>query len=297
MRVEIKSSSKIRSKLKAYTRQENILLPIFHIILLFFAFYQILPLIYLLLNALKSVPEYYDSAMALPKAIEWENFSRAFSLQYRNTTVLEMFFNSVWMVISFSIGSIGSSLCTAYVLSRFEFRGRNFIYSLAIIVQIIPIFGTEGAAYLLMDKLGLVDNLWLIWLSGAGGFDYTFLIIYSYFVNVDKSYSEAARIDGASLFTIFYKVMVPIVMPAILTMWMTMFISLWNDYTTSLLYLPTHPTLATGLYNLKALAPFQEGGITTYFAAMFISMIPVFIIFIATQKKIFKIDMGGGVKG
>lgn len=288
---------KVGSRLKKYTRQEKIVLPVFHIILLLFALYQLLPLVYLLLNSFKSVPAYYDNALALPKPFVWANLKRAFQLRYRNTTVLKMFVNSVWFVISFSFGNIFSSVLTAYVLARFKFRGRNLIYSLAIVVQIIPIFGTEGAAYLIMDRLGLVDNPALIWISAASGFDYTFLIVYSYFVSIDNSYSEAAEMDGAGLFTIFYKIMVPMVIPAILTMWLSAFINLWNDYTTALLYLPTHPTLATGLYNLKALAPFQEGGITTYFAAMLVAMIPVFIVFIATQKKIFKINMSGGIKG
>lgn len=292
-----KKNSKFWAKIHSYTKQENILLPIFHFILLFFALYQMLPLFYLILNSFKSVEEYYANSLAMPTRMQLSNFANALKLTYRNTNVLEMFFNSVWFVISFSFGTIFSSLVTAYVLSRFQFKGRNIIYSTAIVVQIIPIFGSTGASYILMDKLGLVDNVWLIWISAANGFDYTFLIIYSYFVNVDRTYSEAARIDGASLFTVFIQIMVPMVMPAILTMWLSTFISLWNDYMTALIYLPSYPTLATGLYNLKSTSAFQKGGITSYFAAMLIAMIPIMIVFVCTQKKIFKIDLSGGVKG
>ena len=295
--IKIKKQSKFREKWNSYSTQEKILLPIFHIILLLFAIWTILPFAFTFINAFKEVTEYNHSAVSMPTFLKWENFKLALNLEYRNTNVPQMFFNTIIFVVTFTIANIGSSLFSAYALSRFEFPGKGFLYGLAITVQIIPIFGSIGSSYLLADKLGLVDNIWLLWVIGAGGFDYTFLIVYSYFVNVDRSYSEAAKIDGAGNWTVFTKIMIPMVTPAILAQALTSVITLWNNYTTPLIFLPTQPTLSTGLYNLRAISSYKEGGMPAYFAAIVISIIPILIIFVLTQRKLFKINVEGGVKG
>ena len=280
-----------------YTNQERILLPIFHFVLLFFAVYELLPFVFVIINSFKGVDEYYVSAINFPKGFEIRNYLKAFSITYKNTNVLGMFFNTVFFVVSFSFGAMSSSIMTAYVLSRFRFLGRGFLYGLAVTIQVIPVFGTLGASYQVLNTLGMVDNIWLLWISGANGFTFTFLIVFSYFENIDTAYSEAAKVDGAGNFTIFIKIMVPMVMPAVMTMWLSNFIALWNDYSTPLIFLPNHPTLSTGIYNLKSLTAYIEGGVTTYFAAVVLAMIPILLLFATFQKKIFKINVDGGIKG
>ena len=265
--------------------------------LLLLAIWVVFPFLFTFFNSFKEVREYNRDVVGLPSQIAWKNYVYAMQLEYRGTNVIEMFLNTLMFVATFSLAGIGSSLFTAYALSRFEFPGKAFLYGMAVTVQIIPIFGSVGSSYLLADKLGLVDNIWLLWVTGMGGFDYTFLIIFSYFVNVDKSYSEAAKIDGAGNWTIFLKIMTPMVMPAILAQWLTSVITLWNNYTTPLIYLPRNPTLSTGLYNLQSLASYTDGGITSYFAALVISIIPILLIYIFTQRKLFRINVEGGVKG
>lgn len=280
-----------------YTNQERILLPIFHFVLLFFAVYELLPFVFVIINSFKGVDEYYVSAINFPKGFEIKNYLKAFRITYKNTNVLGMFFNTVFFVVSFSFGAMSSSIMTAYVLSRFRFLGRGFLYGLAVTIQVIPVFGTLGASYQVLNTLGMVDNIWLLWISGANGFTFTFLIVFSYFENIDTAYSEAAKVDGAGNFTIFIKIMVPMVMPAVMTMWLSNFIALWNDYSTPLIFLPNHPTLSTGIYNLKSLTAYIEGGVTTYFAAVVLAMIPILLLFATFQKKIFKINVDGGIKG
>ena len=289
--------SKLKSRLYRYTRQEKFLLPIFHCLLFLLVLWVLFPALFCLINSLKEVTEYNRSAVSLPSYLEWKNYAYAFQLTYRNHNVLGMFFNTVVFVVTFSLANVFSSLMCAYALSRFRFRGRNLLYSLAVMIQIIPIFGSLGSSYLLCYNLGILDNIWSMWISSLNGFDYTFLIIYSYFVNVDSAYAEAAEIDGANNLTIFLKIMTPMVMPSILVMWLSSVIGLWNNYTSPLIFLPSHPTLATGLYNLQKLSSYMDGGMTAYFAAIVVSIIPILLIFVLTQRKIFSINIEGGVKG
>ena len=293
----MKKRSKLSTAYKAFTRQEKILLPIFHVVLLVFAVWMMLPMLFALLNSFKSVDEYYVNSMALPKILAFSNYSNAFKLTYRNTTILKMFFNSVVFVLLFLFGNMASSIMSAYVIAKFKFFGRNFLYVMAIVTQLIPIFGTQGAAYLICSKLGMIDNIWLLWLTGASGFDYTFLIVHSYFQNVDNAYSESAYMDGAGNFTVFIRIMVPMVMPSILIMGLSTMVALWNDYATALIFLPNNPVLATGIYNLQSLSAYIQGGATTYFAAVVIAMLPMLLIFMVAQRYIFNINLEGGIKG
>lgn len=290
-------ASKFKDRIGKYTRQEKILLPLFHIILVVFVIWTLFPIAFCLMNSLKEVTEYNRDAISFPSYFDWENYRLALELEYRNTDVIGMFFNTVVFVSTYSVASIASSLMSAYALSRFQFRGRAFLYSLAVTIQIIPVFGSVGSSYLLCYNLGILDNPALMWITSLGGFDYTFLIIYSYFVNVDRSYAEAAKMDGASNMTIFLKIMTPMVMPSILVMWLSNFIGLWNNYTTPLIFLPSFPTLSTGIYNLQRLSAYMDGGMTAFFAAIIISIIPILLIFSLTQRKIFSINVEGGVKG
>lgn len=293
----MKKQNALAVRYRSFTRQEKWLLPIFHFILLIFAIWMMLPILFAILNSFKSVDEYYANSMSFPSSIAWSNYANAFSLTYRNTSIPKMFFNSVVFVATFLFGNMASSIMTAYVLSKYRFFGRNFLYGLAITTQLIPIFGSTGAGYIICSNLGFVDNIWLLWLSGASGFNYTFLIIYSYFQNVDRAYSESAFIDGAGNFTVFIKIMVPMVMPSILIMGLSTLVALWNDYATALIFLPNNPVLATGIYNLQTLSAYIQGGATTYFAAVVIALIPVLIIFIVAQRYIFNINLEGGIKG
>ncbi len=283
-------------KLSRYTLQEKIVLPISHFLLFLLSLWVLLPIFYVFLNSFKTVQEFNNDTLAMPTVWQWENYSRAFDLTYRNTNILGMFFNSLVFTITFSFANVFSSCMSAYILSKYRFRGRKIIYTTAIVVQILPIFGTGGAGYILANDLGILDNIWLMWITAAGGFDYTFLIVYSYFQNVSWDYAEAAFIDGASNFYVFIRIMLPMVSPAVLSMWLSAVVSLWSDYMTPMIYLPTNPTLSAGLYNLKSLAAFTEGGTVTYFAALIFSILPVVALFVLTQRKIFSINMEGGIK-
>lgn len=282
---------------KRWTKQEIAVILISYLFLLVFAIWCVMPIVFVVINSLKSVMEFNENVLALPKVLEFANYKRALQLTYRNTNLVQMFLNSIIFCALFSVAEIFSSSMSAYVLSKYEFRGRKVILTIAMIVQIIPIFGSGGMSYIILSRLGMIDNIWLIWISGASGFGYTFLIIYSYFKNVSWEYAEAAFIDGAGNFYVFIRIMLPMVTPALLTMWLSAVIGLWGDYLTPMLYLRNTPTLAAGIYNLKSLAAFTQGGTTTYFAALVISIVPLVIMYLFTQRGIFSIKLEGGIKG
>lgn len=288
---------RIRMRWREYNRQEQIVLSITYLLLFAWALYTLIPYYYCIMNSLKDIKEFNRDTMALPSFLKWENYKLAFQLEYKNNNLIEMLYNSIVFVSTFTFSNVFASLLTAYTLARYEFPGKGFIYGLAITIQLIPIFGNTGAAYLLTYHLGLVDNIWLMWVTAFNGFDMQFLIMYSYFVNVDKAYAEAARMDGASQFVIFWKIMIPMIIPPILVMTLNTVLGLWNNYTTPLIYFPNNPTLTSGIFNMQKRVQYIEGGTTAFYAAILIALTIPVTFFLVSNRKIFKIDTQGGIKG
>ena len=161
--------------------------------------------------------------------------------------------------------------------------------------MILPVVGSLPASYKLRIDLGIYDTPWQL-ITATGGFGFNFLILYGFFNNVSWSYAEAALVDGASDDRIFWRIMLPQAAPAILTLTILSFIGGWNDYMGPILYYPSYPTLASGLYLYELIAK-RTGNYPIYFAGALISIIPILIIFIAFQDTIVTSVSAGGLKG
>ncbi len=208
----------------------------------------------------------------------------------------EMALNSVWFTVGATAVKMISTICFAYAVARFEFPGRKLLYGFVILQMMLPVYGQTASNYSLLSKLGLVDTPLFILALGAGHGMY-FLITYSFFRNLPTGYEEAAKVDGAGPFITFAKIMLPLAKPIVTALGIMTAIGVWNDYTTVLVYLRDYPNLATGLYMVKEVA-FTIGLQTpSYFASIFISVLPVVVIFLIFNKQIMNNVSVGGLKG
>jgi ABC-type glycerol-3-phosphate transport system permease component len=132
--------------------------------------------------------------------------------------------------------------------------------------------------------------------SWAAGHGMYFLILYSFFVNLHNGFEDAGRIDGASEFRIAFQLMLPMAVPMLVAIFISFWTGVWNDHYTVLLYLPSYPTVAAGLFRYKEVAAFTLD-IPTYFAGIIIGAIPTTIIFIIFSDTIMKNLTIGGLKG
>ena len=279
---------------------EKIVFGIMFCVFLLWAVSLLYPLIWLLTNSLKHNFFYIEDlskGLALPTAGRWEfeNYKEAFqAIKYNDTNFLGMFLNSVWVCF----GSIGVNMffscCTGYVLAKYRFHGRNLIYTAAIVCMTLPIFGTGGASYTFYYVTGMYDTPFYVIFSALGAFSMRFLMLYGFFKSVSWEYAEAVFLDGGSDLTVFFKIMLPIAAPMIMTLTITGFIQSWNAYESVLLYLPSFPTLAVGIYKVSE---YFENDKPVYYAAMVISMVPVIAIFVAFSDTIMKNFSVGGLKG
>ena len=159
----------------------------------------------------------------------------------------------------------------------------------------IPVVGTLPASFRLSAALRIYDTPLQPIVTCAGGFGFNFLIMYAFFKNMPWSYAEAVFMDGGNDFIAFFKVMLPMAVGPIVTLSIIASISCWNDYTSIILFMPSYQTVASGLYYVQ-LTMFDKYP-TIYYAALFISMIPVIVVFAIFSEQIMKNMSVGGLKG
>lgn len=271
-------------------------------ITIFFAVYSamlIFPFVWAIVNSLKDGREFFENGpFAFPEKLLFKNYLLAFSeIKVAKTGLFGMFFNSIVYTAGSTAVSVFVCTMTAYIITKFKFFGRNFLSVLAIFLMIIPIVGALPAQYKLISSLGLKNNLFGMMLTYTGGFGFNYFILCGTFRSISWSYAEAAEIDGAGDYTIFFKIMLPQAKPAMLALAIITAIGIWNDYYTPLLYLPKTPTLAYGLYAFESMIIYGGANYPIYFAAILMSLVPVLIIFILFQKPIMENMVAGGLKG
>ena len=239
----------------------------------------------------------FAGMFAMPNALNFENYVRVFQeFKIRQYNYADMLYNSLWELALKLFVSMLSSVCFAYAVARYRFPGRDFLYGLVIFAKTIPIIGNGPAEFKLISSLGMVNNPALIWLAWAGGFDFAFIVLYGTFKGISRTYSEAAKIDGAGHFTILFKVMIPQVLGVWGALFIMQFITMWNDATASMMYFPDWPTLATGLFEYES-KMIRKVNMPVYFAGLMIAMVPVLTLFLLFQETIMEKVNLGGLKG
>lgn len=267
------------------------------VIFVLYSLYIVLPLAFCFNGSLKaSGAEFMKNMISIPKKPKFENYWTALNtLELNRNSFFEMTLNSVLFAGGTTFFGIMSSTFLAYAISKYDFKLKNFLYSLALFVMIIPIYGSLPANYRLLKQLNFT-NSWLYLISTAGGFGFNFIVIHSFFEGVSREYSEAAFIDGAGHFRVFFQIMLPMALPSITAIVITAFIGSWNDYMTPLLYLGKMPTLSSGLWAYNERMKYTANQ-PVYFAGVLISLIPIVVLFLAFQNTIMQKVYAGGLKG
>lgn len=293
-----KLESKGNNILYSRTRVEKVIFAVIFLLFVIYAISLIIPFVWLLMMSLKDGIEYeLDNAMqnafSLPDTPIFQNFVEAFSkLSYDGTNFLQMLFNSIWYVGIAVFFSVMSSSITAYCISKYTFTGRSLIYGIAIFSMTIPIVGTLGASFKLASDIGLYNSPLYVVFSSMGGFGFNFLVMYSCFKGMSWNYAESVFVDGGGHYTAFFRVMLPQARGPMITLAILSGIGCWNDYTSVIMFLPSYSTVSAGLYFVER--ELTRGNMPIFYAALFISLTPVLIIYSIFSGRIMSnISMGG----
>lgn len=277
--------------------------------LLFFVYCcsLVFPVLWLIYSSFKTDIDYINHIWALPSNWMASNYAGVIDkLTIVKTTVEGEYYFTLGMMLWTSFytailpTAIGlfANVVFAYVLSKFEFPGRMFIYNLGIILFITPIYGTGPAGLNLSKALNLYDNMLPnILLGYQGGFIGTnFLILYAAFKGISWTYAEAAQIDGASHFMIFFRIMFPMIAPTYICLVAMGFLGAWNSYEQFLLYYPSYANLAYGVYHFQAYAQYYNATGTEVLAGFVICMIPSIIVYLLADRFVLQKFTIGGLK-
>jgi multiple sugar transport system permease protein len=262
--------------------------------LLFFGFVAVIPVISCVITAFKTPEEYQTTnVMTLPTNwLNFDNFTKAF--QAANMGIA--FLNSLIVMVCVLIVSIIVGTQLAYVLNRFKFPGNTLIRNLFLFASLLPGVAMQVTVYNIMSSLGLINHLYGYIVMMCGTDVISIYIFIQFMENIPTSLDESAIIDGASYWTVYWKIMLPLLKPAIVTSCILKGVGVYNEYYAANLYLQDKRlhTIATSLYTFVGPMGSQYNLIC---AGVIISLLPALIVFILFQKQIYSGITAGAVKG
>ena len=276
-------------------RTKSILFSIFkYVMLVMAAVIAVIPVVVCVFTAFKTEEEYQTtSALALPKSfLYFENFKVAFI----QANMLRGFFNTALVLVVVLAASVLVSSMIAYVLNRFKFVGNGFIRNLFMFAALLPGIAMQVTIYEIMNSLHLINHLYGYMICLMGTDIISIYIFLQFFENLPTSLDESAIIDGCTYFGVFFKILLPLLKPAIMTTHVIKGVGVYNEYYAANLYLQSKElkTISTALYTFTGPYGSQYNYIC---AGVLITIIPILIIFIVFQKQVYGGLASGAVKG
>ena len=249
------------------------------------------PIIMLLFTALKSSGDFaINGALAVPKSIEWSNFSEAW-----DTGVKSYFLNSLIItVIKVPLG-VTIEAMAAFALTHMQFRWAGKVFPFILLGLIVPIQMALVPLTLLMNFLNLIDTRTGLTLLYLGfGVPFGVLVMRGFFRTIPSALIEAAKIDGCSYLRMFFKIALPLALPAVLSLGILDGVATWNEFILAQIFLRSDElrTLPLGLVNFSTQFSTEY---TLLAAAVLIALAPLVLVFIFFQRY-FVSGMAGAVK-
>ena len=235
------------------------------------------------------------TSLQFPSGLHFENYIKAWNSQ--NVSVF--FTNSLFYSVISATLLILVSAPAAYALSRFKFFLNKPIQSsfgVPMVMIILPLFGVVSQMQLL--KQDWTVRILMIFLYVGINIPYTTIFLLTFFSNLSASYEEAAAIDGCSQISIFWKIMLPMAQPGIITVSIFNFINVWNEYFISLIFGNSDKvrSVAVGLYSMINSMKYT-GDWAGMFASVTIVFLPTLLLYLFLSERIIAGVTGGGIKG
>lgn len=265
------------------------------------------PVIWMLYSSFKEGFDYLVNSFSLPQKWTFENYIEVVKVLEVDVVVygkgivtyniIDMILYSLVYTFGMSIMGVLVPAITSYALAKYKFPGSRALYSLGLIVMIIPIVGSMPSQMQIFKIFNIYDNLLLFILVSAGPFGFNFFLLYGAWKSIPWDYAEAAYIDGGGHWTIMLRIMFPMMIPTFTALFVLGFIGAWNDYQTPYIWLPSTPNMASGLFTFQSTASSLGLPTPTVLAGFVIVAIPSSVLFLVFQKVITSQFTMGGLKG
>lgn len=252
------------------------------------------PLVYMVVTSFKTTG---DAGSSVPQWIPPEPTTGAYQeiLGNPTTPVLRWFANSLLAAAAQALLVVATAAMAAYALARLRFRGRKVVFAVVVTTLFVPPVILLVPNYLIVGRLGWLDTLLAIVVPGAAG-AFGVFFLRQFFLSLPAELEEAAEIDGANRWQVFWKIVLPLSRPALVTLGMLSFLTNWNDFLWPVytLFSPENQTLTSGLATL------QNANAVRYdllMAGAVVASIPVLVMFAAAQRFVVEGVSRAGLKG
>lgn len=265
------------------------------IILVIWSLTIIFPLIWLFYESLKTNVEFFQSVWGLPAKPQWKNYLKAWTdLGIGKAMINTVYYVGVSMVIGIFI-----SLINAFAFTRLKWKGRKLIWSIVMMSLFLPGINILVPQYVIMRSLHLTNSLnGLVLLASVGMNVFELMVLGSFMSSIPKELEESAYMDGASIFQVFMKVIVPLSTPGIVTVATFRFIGTYNEFLIPFIYLSDAKkyTIGVNMYQANQLMQYKADWVTLC-SGVVLTMIPPTVIYILFQKQIVEGATLGAIKG
>jgi len=264
-------------------------------LLLLWTLMVVFPFLWMIMTAFKSDPEIVFGPWKLPDTLQWDNFSRAWTKAH----IGRYFLNTLIVLAGSLTGTLLISSMAAYVLTRFEFFGRRALLYLFMAGMMFPVFLALVPLSFLVDDLNMKDTYQgLILVYIAYSLPFTIFFMTGFFKTLPSEVAEAAIIDGAGQYQVFFQIMLPMAKSGLIAMGIFNFLGQWNQFLLPLVLVTDErkKVLSQGLYNLSI----QQGYANDYgalFAALVITMVPTLVVYVLFQRRLESGLTAGALKG
>jgi len=251
------------------------------------------PVLLLVLTSFKSRSEIFTNPLSLPETIQFDNYLNAWT----TGGFEQYFFNSVIVVgISLVLILFLSSLA-AYALVQFDFPANKILFVFFLAGFMIPPQVLLVPLYSIMNVLGLLNTYFsLIFAYVAFGLPFSIFLLRQFFMTIPDTYAEAARIDGCNEFQVFFRVYLPLALPALAAVAIYQFVFLWNEFLYAIIFI-TDDAMRTLPAGLMAFQGQYSADWAQLFAGIVIAVAPTVLFFLLFQRQFIRGISMGGTKG
>ena len=228
----------------------------------------------------------------------WENFTvrKIINGQKVEITFFGLTVNTLIYTFGSAFIATAATCIVSYCVAKFPYRFSAIVYTFVLIAMVVPIIGSAPSMLLLLNRLNIYDSYLSMFIMKFTYLDMYFLVFHAIYKSISPEFSEAALLDGANEWQIFFKIMIPLVIPTFLTVFLIKFIETWNEYQWQLLYLPSYPTLAYGVYHMARSGDNAISAPPYKMASCVLMATPILVLFIVFRNKILGNITMGGVK-
>ena len=263
----------------------------FYVLLTLGAVFMVGPFVWMLSTALKVPGDQFDHRL-IPSRITLQNFSAAWErMNFRSLLV-----NSLTIAVLSTLGQVLTCSMGAFVFAVVRFRGRDALFLLLLATLMIPNQMTIIPQFVIFKALGLYGTAAPLYLPSFLGGAFGVFLLRQYFRTIPVDLLDAARLDGASLLAIYWRIYMPLAKPALAALAIFAFMGSWNDLFSALIYLPSDLDKTTLPVGLSLFDKLYRGQWTVMMAAVLISVAPIMIAFFFVQKQFIEGVAMSGVK-